>query len=81
MECKFLGSKFINMFILGILSSVSRAFSAESTEAEILDISIDYSNDPFYSELWFWVIIAFVLLFLLILLIRGGEKKCKLNVE
>lgn len=38
-----------------------------------LNIDIDYSNDPFYSETWFLILIALFFLFLLIQLIRGGK--------
>lgn len=76
-----LSKKFISIFFLGFLSFVEPVFSAEKTDAVILDISIDYSNDPFYSELWFWIIIGSILLFLLILLIRGGRNKSKPNPE
>ena len=75
------GSKFFKVFIIGILTTISKVYPAETFDSNVLDISIDYSNDPFYSEIWFWVIIALILLLLLILLIRGGGKKCKLNEE
>ena len=39
-----------------------------------LDIDIDYSSDPFYTETWFLIVIAVLLLFLLVLLIRGGKR-------
>ncbi len=39
-----------------------------------LDISIDYSNDPFYTEIWFLSLIAVLLLFLLVQLIRSGRR-------
>ena len=39
-----------------------------------LNIDIDYSSDPFYSETWFLVLIALLLVFLLVLLIRGGKR-------
>ncbi|NLX65944.1 MAG: hypothetical protein GXZ19_04100 [Bacteroidales bacterium] len=39
-----------------------------------LNIAIDYSNDPFYTETWFLVVIAGLLLFLLLLLVRSGKK-------
>mgnify|MGYP000930751729 FL=1 len=65
------------LIIVGILFSVNSLFSAEKADPVILDINIDYSNDPFYSEIWFWTIIASILLFLLILLIRGDRKKSK----
>lgn len=38
-----------------------------------LDINIDYSRDPFYQEIWFWVLVALFFLLLLVLLIRGGR--------
>lgn len=47
-----------------------------------LDIAIDYSNDPFYTETWFLIVIAVLLLFLLLLLIRGGKRnRRKMKVE
>lgn len=46
-------------------------------EKSIFDISIDYSSDPFYVELWFLSLIAGLLLFLLVLLIRAGRKSRK----
>lgn len=50
------------------------AIAAEEMAAVDLDINIDYSNDPFYAELWFWIPVAFFFLLLLVLLIRGGKK-------
>src|SRR5690554_1882540 len=31
---------------------------AEQGIAPSLDISIDYSRDPFYQEIWFWALVA-----------------------
>ena len=42
-----------------------------------LDISIDYSRDPFYQEIWFWALVALFFLLLLVLLIRGGRRTKK----
>lgn len=52
-------------------------------ESTNLDINIDYSNEPFYSEIWFWVLIALFFLVLLVLLIRGGRKssRCTQSIE
>lgn len=69
--------KTLFLIFAGIISSVEHLFSAEEMDAVFLDVNIDYSNDPFYSKLWFWIIIASILTFLLILLIRGGGKKNK----
>jgi len=69
--------KNIIVILIVFLSSVESLFSAEEMDALVLDINIDYSSDPFYSELWFWIIIAAVLFFLLVLLIRGGRTKAK----
>lgn len=49
--------------------------TAEEITSLNLDISIDYSNDPFYGEAWFWAIVGVPFLFLLVLLIRGGQVK------
>ena len=46
---------------------------AEEGLAPSLDINIDYSRDPFYQEIWFWVLVALFFLLLLVLLIRGGR--------
>lgn len=43
----------------------------------IFDINIDYSNDPFYAELWFLSLIALLLLFILVLLICAGRRSRK----
>lgn len=77
----YLNLKILITFITGLLSSVEIMCSTEKADTMILDIAIDYSNDPFYSEIWFWIIIAVFLLFLLILLIRGGRRKSKPEPE
>ena len=51
------------------------AMAAEEIASLNLDISIDYSNDPFYGEAWFWAIVGVPFLFLLVILIRGGRVK------
>ncbi|MBK5195255.1 MAG: hypothetical protein JJE08_04370, partial [Proteiniphilum sp.] len=51
------------------------AMAAEEIASLNLDINIDYSNDPFYGEAWFWAIVGVPFLFLLVLLIRGGKVK------
>lgn len=48
--------------------------AAEEMADVSLDINIDYSNDPFYTEIWFLILIAALLLFLLVQLIRGGRR-------
>ncbi|MDD4777416.1 MAG: hypothetical protein PHV53_03905 [Fermentimonas sp.] len=73
--------KIISVILIAFLSSVERLFSAEEIDVLVMDISIDYSNDPFYSKLWFWIIIAAVLFFFLVLLIRGGRKKTEQAAE
>lgn len=50
---------------------------AEEVVASSLDISIDYSRDPFYQEIWFWALVALFFLLLLVLLIRGGRRTKK----
>lgn len=42
-----------------------------------LDISIDYSNDPFFLETWFWAVAGIFFLSILLLLIRSGKTKRK----
>jgi len=49
--------------------------AAEEIASLDLDINIDYSNDPFYGEAWFWAIVGVPFLFLLVLLIRGWKLK------
>lgn len=56
--------------------------ATEFAEVVALDISIDYSNDPFYAETWFWVIIALFFLIVLIALVRGRKRVCEtINTE
>ncbi len=50
---------------------------AEQGIAPSLDISIDYSKDPIYQEIWFWSLVALFFLLLLVLLIRGGRRTKK----
>ncbi len=50
---------------------------AEVEIAPSLDISIDYSRDPFFQEIWFWSLVALFFLLLLLLLIRGGRSTKK----
>ncbi len=61
-------------FIFGLITTVN-AMAAEEITSLNLDINIDYSNDPFYSEAWFWAIVGVPFLFLLVLLIRSGKEK------
>jgi uncharacterized membrane protein len=67
--------KTVIVIISVFLLSVNPVISSETVNIEELDINIDYSNDPFYVELWFWVVIAAILLFLLIILIKGNRNK------
>lgn len=60
-----------------MMESLLNQTVTDVTSAMALDISIDYSNDPFYTEIWFWALIALLLLVILILLIRGGSKTKK----
>ena len=63
--------------ILCILGWVTTfvVMAAEEMASLNLDISIDYSNDPFYGEIWFWAMVGVPFLLLLVLLIRGGKAK------
>lgn len=67
--------KTVIVIISVFLLSVNPVISSETVNIEELDINIDCSNDPFYVELWFWVVIAAILLFLLIILIKGNRNK------
>jgi|GEM_PF-1286026 hypothetical protein len=62
--------------VLGMVSP-KIIMAAEEITSVNLDISIDYSNDPFYAEIWFWGGVALFFLILLVLLIRGGGRKKK----
>ncbi|MDD2512558.1 MAG: hypothetical protein PHS71_04810 [Proteiniphilum sp.] len=53
------------------------ARGVEETAPMSLDISIDYSNDPFFLETWFWAVAGIFFLSILLLLIRSGKTKRK----
>lgn len=76
-------SLFYKVILVCVLVCISLSTIAnEMMESTNLDINIDYSNEPFYSEIWFWVLIAVFFLLLLVLLIRGGRKSsdcCKVK--
>lgn len=60
---------------LGVFGCVSLPIAATEQMADIgLDINIDYSNDPFYTQLWFFILVASLFLLLLILLVRGERR-------
>ena len=63
--------------ITGKLQSLIVQTTYEKLPTPTLDISIDYSNDPFYTQIWFWIIVALLLFILLLLLIVGPRKKKK----
>ncbi|SFK44272.1 hypothetical protein [Proteiniphilum acetatigenes] len=58
----------------GLVSVPLSGVAAEEIAGINLNIDIDYTSDPFYTETWFLILIAVFLLFLLILLIRGGKR-------
>ena len=58
----------------GCVSVPLPGVAAEEMADISLNIDIDYTNDPFYTETWFLMVIAAFLLFLLVLLVRGGKR-------
>lgn len=64
----------IYFIVLGFIS-VAAATAGEEMAVAGLDINIDYSNDPFYSQLWFWSLGGLLFLVLLVLLILSGKRK------
>lgn len=63
----------IFFIVLGFIS-VAAATAGEETVVAGLDISIDYSNDPFYTQLWFWSMAGLLFFLLLVLLILSGRR-------
>ncbi|GEM_PF-6769762 len=63
----------IFFIVLGFIS-VAAATAVEETAVAGLDISIDYSNDPFYTQLWFWSMAGLLFLLMLVLLILSGRR-------
>lgn len=63
----------IYFIVLGFIS-VAAATAGEEMAVAGLDINIDYSNDPFYSQLWFWCLGGLLFLVLLVLLILSGRR-------
>lgn len=63
------------VFSLIAVSLLARG--VEETAPMSLDISIDYSNDPFFLETWFWAVAGIFFLSILLLLIRSGKTKRK----
>lgn len=63
------------VFSLMAVSLLARG--VEETAPMSLDISIDYSNDPFFLETWFWAVAGIFFLSILLLLIRSGKTKRK----
>ncbi len=69
---KMLFRRIAGVWMLGWIPLSGAA--AEEMAAVSLDINIDYSNDPFYTEIWFWILMAVLLVFLLVQLILGGRR-------
>lgn len=65
--------------VVAILGVFSIAIGFAQDQISDIDIDIDnivFDKGPFYTQLWFWVVIGMVFLLLLIALIRGnGGKK------
>ncbi len=65
--------------VVAILCVFSIAIGFAQDQISDIDIDIDnivFDKGPFYTQLWFWVVIGMVFLILLIALIRGnGGKK------
>ncbi|RNC64363.1 hypothetical protein D7D25_11650 [Proteiniphilum sp. X52] len=77
MKINRIGQKLIFGRVAGLWGLVSvplPAVAGEEITGVNLNIDIDYTNDPFYTERWFLILIAAFLLFLLVLLIRGGKR-------
>lgn len=74
--------KAISVTILNLLTTAI-AFAQDQTNNIDLNIeTTDFDKGPFYSQLWFWVVIGMVFLLLLIALIRGnGGKKIEQEKE
>jgi len=69
-------------FIVSGFISGAAATAEEEVAVAGLDISIDYSHDPFYTQLWFWSLAGLLFLLLLVLLILSGrEKERKTEME
>lgn len=63
----------IKSFGLLFFGFLSTALAFAQTEDTNLDITFQsHVRGPFYTQVWFWVIVGLVFIFLLIVLLRGG---------
>ncbi len=68
--CKAICVTFISLLSTKIASAQD---ILNNTDVDI--ITTEFNDNPFYAQLWFWIVIGLVLLLILIALLRGGGKK------
>ncbi len=74
-------SKLLNMrkticvTIIALLSIKIASAQDILSNTDVDIITTELNDNPFYGQLWFWIVIGLVFLLLLIALLRGGGKK------
>ena len=70
--------KTLSVIIVSVFYSIV-AFTQDSIRSMDIDIETTDFKGPYYAQLWFWVVLGLVFLFILIVLLRGngGKKKDK----
>lgn len=68
-------SKHFVALIVSVFTSVVVWAQDSWSDMDVELESTIIDKGPFYAQLWFWVVIGIVFLFILILLIRGGGSK------
>lgn len=69
--CKAICVTFISLLLSTKIASAQDILN--NTDVDI--ITTEFNDNPFYAQLWFWIVIGLVFLLILIALLRGGGKK------
>lgn len=67
--------KTICVTIIALLSIKIASAQDILSNTDVDIITTELNDNPFYGQLWFWIVIGLVFLLLLIALLRGGGKK------
>lgn len=74
-------SKLLNMrkticvTIIALLSIKIASAQDILSNTDVDIITTEFNDNPFYAQLWFWIVIGLVFLLILIALLRGRGKK------
>lgn len=67
--------KTICVMILGFLTKTLTFAQDSLSNLDANIVTTDFNENPFYFQLWFWIVIGLVFILLLIALLRGGRKR------